>query len=64
MYCSKTHETKFEKGLANKFQNTHKLCNGDLYKFCLTLQKGVYLYEYTDSLQIPDQMSFPDKKEF
>ena len=34
--------------LIKKFPNTYQLCNKDLNKFELLLQKGVYPYEYTD----------------
>ena len=35
-------------GLARKFPNIHKFCNGDINKFVLMLRKGVYSYEYMD----------------
>ena len=33
----------------NRFYNTYQLCDNDINKFKLSLRKGVYPYEYTDS---------------
>ena len=35
--------------LIYKFYNTYQLCDNDINKFKLSLRKGVYPYEYTDS---------------
>ena len=37
--------------LSEKFHNTYQLCNKDLNKFALLLRKGIYPYEYIDSLK-------------
>ena len=34
-----------------KFPNTYRFCNDDVNKFVLFLRKGVYPYEYMDSLK-------------
>ena len=42
----------------------HQFCNGDLNKFVLLLRKGVYPYEYMDSLERFNKTSIPPKKDF
>ena len=37
---------KLIEGLIKKFPSIYQFCNGDLNKFILLLQKGVYPYEY------------------
>ena len=63
--CKKYHEKKFNKeDLIQRFANIYEFCNGDLNKFILLLRKGVYPYEYMDSLQRFDELSLPDKEAF
>ena len=53
------------KGLIRKFSNIHGFFNGgEINKFVLLLRKGVYLYEYMDSLERFDETSLPNKKAF
>ena len=46
--CNKTYEKKFDEDLFKRFQNNHTLCDRDLNKFSLMLQKGFYPFEYID----------------
>ena len=50
--------------LIEKFLNIYQLCNKDLNKFELLLRKGVYPYEYMDSLKRFKEESLPDKEFF
>ena len=47
-----------------KFPYTNQFCSGDLNKFDLLLRKGVYPYEYMDSLERFNETSLLDKKSF
>ena len=51
-------------GLLKKFPKTYEFCNNDFNKFILSLKKGVYPYEYMDSLERFDETSMPDKIAF
>ena len=51
------------KGLIGKFPMTYKFCNGNISKFILLLQKGVYPYEYMDSWDWLNK-TLPPKKIF
>ena len=42
----------------------HQFCNGNLNKFVLLLRKGVYPYEYMDSLERFNETSIPPKQNF
>ena len=46
-------------GLIKKFSSIYQFCNGDLNKFILLLQKGVYPYEYMDSWEKFDETTLP-----
>ena len=48
--------------LIKKFATTYQFCNKDLNKFMLLLRKGVYPYEYMDSLKRFTEL--PSKKDF
>ena len=61
--CKKNYEKNYEE-LIQRFANAYELCNGDLNKFIFLLRKGVYPYEYMDSLQRFDETSLPDKEAF
>ena len=52
------------KELIKKFPSIYQFCNGDLNKFILLLQKGVYPYEYMDSWEKSDETIFPPKEAF
>ena len=45
--------------LTTNFTNTFKLCCGNVSKFLLLLRKGVYLYEYMDSMSKFDEKELP-----
>ena len=46
------------------FPNLYQFSNGDLDKFLLLLEKGVYPYEYMDSWEKFDETSVPPKEDF
>ena len=48
--------------LIEKFPNTYQLCNEDLNKLELLLQKGAYPYEYMNSWKRFKEESLPDKE--
>ena len=50
--------------LIKKFPITYKFCNGIHNKFVLLLIKGLYPYEYMDSLERFNETSLPPKKPF
>ena len=62
------YKTNYNIGFNNKlidvFSNTYNFCSGDINKFILLLQKGVYPYEYMDSFKRFFKTSFPDKEKF
>ena len=62
--CKKNYKKDFNKELINKFSSTYTFCNGDINKFILLLRKGVYSYEYMDSLEKFNETSLPDKEAF
>ena len=41
----KNYEVEFYEGPTKQFQNTHRYFHGDIDKFCLIWQKGVYRYQ-------------------
>ena len=55
---------KLIEGLIKKFPSVYQFCNGDLNKFILLLQKGVYPYEYMDSWEKFDETTLPPKEVF
>ena len=55
---------KIIEGLIKKFSSIYQFCNGDLNKFILLLQKGVYPYEYMDSWEKFDETTLPPKEAF
>ena len=57
----KNYEKDFNKDLIKRFANMYEFCNGDINKFILLLRKGVYPYEYIDSLERFDETSLPGK---
>ena len=61
--CNGT-STKSVNDLIKKFPRMYKFCNGDLNKFVSLLRKGVYPYEYIDSWEKFNELSFPSKKDF
>ena len=55
---------KLIEGLIKKFSSMYQLCNGDLNKFFLLLQKGVYPYEDMDNWEQFDETTIPPKEAF
>ena len=49
--CKANYNINFNNKLIDVFSNTYNFCSGDVNKFILLLQKGVYPYEYMDSLK-------------
>ena len=62
--CNNYYKKKFNKDLIKKFKNTYSFCDNDLNEFVLLLRKGVYPYEYMDSLEKFNEISLPSKKYF
>ena len=50
--------------LINRFPSTFKLCKGNLKKFLLLLRKGVYPYEYMDSMDKFNETELPSIDKF
>ena len=50
--------------LIRKFPSVYQFCNGDLNKFILLLQKGVYPYEYMENWEKFDEITLPPKEAF
>ena len=61
--CGKKY-SKLINEVIKKFPYTNQFCSGDLNKFDLLLRKGVYPYEYMDSLERFNETSLLDKKSF
>ena len=58
--CNKPHEKNDD--LLKRFQNTFKLCDGDInifFFFFFKLRKGAYPYEYIDGWEIFKETSLP-----
>ena len=62
--CKKNYQEEFDKDLIYRFANTYKFCNEGINTFIFLLRKGVYPYEYMDSLERFNEISLPDKKAF
>ena len=50
--------------LIKKYRSVYQFWNGDLNRFILLLQKGVYPYEYMDSWKKFDETTLTHKKSF
>ena len=55
----KSKETQLVSDLIKKFACTYKLCNNNSKKFIFFLKKGIYQYEYMDSMDRFDQTEVP-----
>ena len=53
-------ESQLVSELIKKFPNTYKLCNKSSKKFILLLKRGVYPYEYMDSMDRFDETTLPN----
>ena len=62
--CKRNHKKDFNNELIKRFANIYEFCDEDINKFILLLRKGVYPYEYMDSWERVDEISFPDKESF
>ena len=57
--CKKNYQEEFDKDLIYRFANTYKFCNEGINTFIFLLRKGVYPYEYMDSLERFNEISLP-----
>ena len=62
--CKKNYKKDFNKELINRFLSTHNFCKGDINRFILLLRKGLYPYEYMDSLERFEETEIPSKEDF
>ena len=62
--CKKNYKEEFNKELIKRFASIYEFCNEGINKFVLLLRKGVYPYEYMDSLEKSNETSLPDKEAF
>ena len=60
--CKKNYQKGFNKDLINRFADIYKFCNKDINRFILLLRKGIYSYQYINSLERFDEKSLPDKE--
>lgn len=63
-YRNKNDKNEFGEHVANIFESSCKVCDGDINKFCLMLSEGVYLYEYMDSWKKISKTKLPTREEF
>ena len=57
-------ESQLIRDLTKKFPSTYKLCNKNTAKFIILLNKGVYPYEYMDSMNRSDETTLPNTEKF
>ena len=62
--CKQRYRKKINKELIKRFASTYEFCNNDLNKSVLLLRKGVYPYEYMDTLEKFNEISLPRKEDF
>ena len=62
--CNKNPEKELDEGLAKRFENTYRFCDGVINKFCLILRRGVYRYDYIDSWPRFNETFLPYQKGF
>ena len=62
--CKKNYKKDLHNELIKRFANIYEFCNEVINKFILLLRKGVYPYEYMDSWERFDGISFLDKGAF
>ena len=55
---------KLIEGLIKTFPSIYQFCKGDLNKFILLLEKGVYPYEDMDNWRKFDETTLPPKETF
>ena len=55
---------KLIEGLIKKFPSIYQFCKGDLNKFILLLEKGIYPYEDMDNWIKFDETTLPPKETF
>ena len=60
----KSKESQLIRDLIKKFPRTYKLCNKNTAKFIILLNKGVYPYEYMDSMNRFDETTLPNTEKF
>ena len=64
LICNKSNNKDFNIDLIKRFINTYEFCGGEINKFISLLRKGIYPYEYMDSLKRFDEILFPNKEDF
>ena len=62
--CKKNYEKNFNKDWIKTFVKTYEFCDRDINEFILLLRKGVYPYEYMDSLERFHEELYLTKKLF
>ena len=62
--CKKYYRKDFNKDLIKTFASIYEFCNRDINKLILLLRKGVYPYEYMDSLERFDENLLLNIKRF
>ena len=62
--CNKNYQCKFDEKLKEQFFNTYKFSNLKNNKFILSLQKGVFPYEYKNDWEKFNETSLPEKGDF
>ena len=62
--CKKNYKKDFNKELVKRFANIYEFSNKDIDESILLSRKGIYPYEYMDSLERFDETSLPDKEVF
>ena len=60
--CDKNDKKKFDENLKKQFFNTYNICNNDISKFILLLQKRLYPYEYMDDGEKFSEILLPLKR--
>ena len=61
--CNKNYQKMFDKKLKVNFFNAYSFANNDISQFILSLQKGVYPFEYMHDLEYFNEALLLLKKE-
>ena len=61
--CKKEWKRPLNK-LIERFPSIYQFCYGDLIEFVMSIRKGVFLYEYTDSWEKFNEPALPPKQDF
>ena len=63
-YRNENNKKEFVEDVANIFESSCKICDGDIKKVCLMLREGVYLYEYIDIWKKISKTKLPTREKF